>query len=281
MPTPLLAFAVTQLNCDGGIMITASHNPKEDNGYKVYSKLGCQIISPTDKNITKRMIELISVQNPSLIKMGDLQDVTILNSFEMFRIYLRQLPNISQWNLPKIVYTPVHGVGWCYIHEMAPSLIPVPEQIYPDPYFPTTKFPNPEEGKKTLKLALKKADKEKAHIVMANDPDVDRFIIAEKCHKKGWKIFSGNEIASIFAHYIWAEFRRTNPSVDPQDCYMLTTSVSTRLLKKMAQVEGFMVEATFTGFKNIGNLAHQLHSSGKHVLFAFEEAIGFMIGNPK
>jgi phosphomannomutase len=277
VPTPLLAFSITELGCDGGIMITASHNPKGDNGYKVYSRFGCQIISPTDKNITARMKEILKLKKVEEIKIGNIENIEIVKAAEIYNSYLKHLPEINRLSLPRIAYTPVHGVGWSYISRMAPFLIPTPKQTEPDGHFPTVKFPNPEEGKNTLELAIELANKEKAPLIMANDPDVDRFALAEKSDRTlQWKIFTGNEIAAMFIHFLWSEHKKANPN--PRDCYILTTSVSSRLVKKMAQVEGFNVEATFTGFKNIGNLANSLYSKGKTVIFAFEESIGFMIG---
>ena len=277
VPTPLLAFSITELGCDGGIMITASHNPKDDNGYKVYSRYGCQIISPTDKNITARMKEIVRERKAEEIKIGDGKRAEIVNAENIFSSYLKRLPEISTLSLPKIVYTPVHGVGWDYIKRMSPFLIPTPEQIDPDGNFPTVKFPNPEEGKNTLELAIGLADKMAAPLIMANDPDVDRFALAEKFdHTTKWKVFTGNEIAAMFIYFLWDEYKKTG--ANSSDCFILTTSVSSRLIKRMAQIEGFNVEATFTGFKNIGNLANSLHNKGKTVIFAFEEAIGFMIG---
>ena len=253
-------------------MITASHNPKDDNGYKVYSARGCQIVSPMDKQIASRMRQL-KLED---VCLGNLSKVVFAKASDVYEEFLKKLPAVFNANLPKIVYTPVHGVGWEYIERMIPTLIPVPEQKEPHPDFPTVKFPNPEEGKDTLRLALDLADKEKASLVMANDPDVDRFALAERTEKGGWKVFTGNEIAAMFADYVWERARPR--TVKAEDCYMLTTSVSSRLIQRMAQQEGFRVEATFTGFKNIGNLAADLTAKGKHVLFAFEEAIGFMIG---
>lgn len=271
VPTPHLAFSVTHLGASAGIMITASHNPKDDNGYKVYNERGCQIISPLDKDIAARMKQL-SLQD---VKLGNLNKVIFVKSAQVYAEYLKKLPTISHSLLPKIVYTPVHGVGWRYVGEMVPSLIPVPEQRDPNPNFPTVKFPNPEEGKDTLRMALGLAEKQDSKLVMANDPDVDRFALAERTKSSGWKVFTGNEIAAMFAMFLW-EDRPSN--LAPKDCYMLTTTVSSRLIQKMAQKEGFNVKSTFTGFKNIGNLAADLKAQGKHIVFAFEEAIGFMIG---
>jgi phosphomannomutase len=277
VPTPLLAFAVTELGCDGGVMITASHNPKHDNGYKIYSQNGCQIISPTDKNITVIMKEIVKGRREEDIKIGNLQSTVSIKAKDLYSAYLKHLPQLNSLRLPEVVYTPVHGVGWRYIHEMCPSFIPTLEQMNPDPDFPTVKFPNPEEGKDTLNLAIQRAENSNTLIIMANDPDVDRFALAEKSKKGGqWKVFTGNEIAAIFAHFLWNEYKESNR--DPKQCYILTTCVSSQLVKRMAKIEGFNVEATFTGFKNIGNLANSLYEQGKTVIFAFEEAIGFMIG---
>jgi phosphomannomutase len=155
LPTPLLSFSVTHYDCDYGIMVTASHNPKQDNGYKVYGRRGCQIVSPEDKTIAAMMASF----SRDLDKVGKVVDVDEVGVEEVFENYTNAiLKNLARYKPPanhhhskKIVYTPVHGVGQRYVDGLVKKaglseLIPVPSQSSPDSNFPTTKFPNPEEG---------------------------------------------------------------------------------------------------------------------------------------
>ncbi|KAK9508228.1 hypothetical protein O3M35_007934 [Rhynocoris fuscipes] len=198
IPTPFVPFAVTKYKAAAGVMVTASHNPKDDNGYKVY------------------------------------------------------------WN------------------NGAQELIPVKEQIEPDADFPTVKFPNPEEGKSALDLSIRTADINNSVIILANDPDADRLAVAEKIHS--WRVFTGNEIGALLGWWMIYTYKQRNPNADLSNAYMLSSTVSSKILKTMASAEGISFEETLTGFKWMGNRACQLHTEGKQVLFAFEEAIGFMCG---
>lgn len=288
--TPFIPFAIKELKCLAGVMVTASHNPKDDNGYKVYWDNGAQIISPHDKNIQKLILEnlcpLETSWNLELLESPLLRDPYT----DMIKLYMEKLTayipkkflNINEKSDINFVYTAMHGVGYPFI-EMAfksvnlKSVIPVIEQRDPNPDFPTVKFPNPEEGKSALNLSIKLADEKGITIIIANDPDADRLACAEKNSETGqWKVFSGNELGALLGWWALHSYCEMNPSVGLSDCYMLASTVSSQILKSMAQIEGFNFIETLTGFKWMGNKAVQLLNSNKKVLYAFEESIGYM-----
>eukprot|EP01090_Pellita_catalonica_P017368 TRINITY_DN5225_c0_g1_i1.p1 TRINITY_DN5225_c0_g1~~TRINITY_DN5225_c0_g1_i1.p1 ORF type:complete len:350 (+),score=81.15 TRINITY_DN5225_c0_g1_i1:577-1626(+) len=178
----------------------------------------------------------------------------------------------------------MHGVGKDWVAKAfqafdLPPYIPVPKQIEADPDFPTVAFPNPEEGKGALKLAFEEAEKHSASVVIANDPDSDRLAVAEKLESGEWKVFTGNETGILLARWIWEKERAAHPDFPVDKIAMLNTTVSSKMLKAMADKEGFRYEETLTGFKWLGNLAEQLSEQGYRVLLAFEEAIGFMVSD--
>lgn len=182
----------------------------------------------------------------------------------------------------KIVYTAMHGVGFPFV-ERAFELIKlkpvhaVLEQRDPDPEFPTVKFPNPEEGKSCLVLSMKLADKVGSDLILANDPDADRLACAERDTKTGqWRVFNGNELGTLLGWWSIQYFKEKNPGADLKNCYILASTVSSKMLRTMSRVDGFNFEETLTGFKWMGNRSIELMKDGKKVLFAFEEAIGFM-----
>uniref|UniRef100_A0A0V0G6E7 Putative phosphoglucomutase/phosphomannomutase n=1 Tax=Triatoma dimidiata TaxID=72491 RepID=A0A0V0G6E7_TRIDM len=288
-PTPFVPFGVTKYQAAVGVMVTASHNPKEDNGYKVYWNNGAQIISPHDKGITKCIEENLKPEE-------GVWDLSILNDNkklidpleEVMKDYLgiigrNVVDKGKNLDAPfNITYTAMHGVGYpCIVEAFKKAgfkeLIAVKEQILPDPEFPTVKFPNPEEGKSALDLAIKTADSNNSVIILANDPDADRLAVAEKT--ENWKVFTGNEIGAFLGWWMIHTYKNKHPSADYSNVYLLSSTVSSKILKTMATAEGFSFEETLTGFKWMGNRAYQLMKEGKEVLFAFEEAIGFMCGH--
>lgn len=268
-------------------MITASHNPKGDNGYKVYGANGCQIRSPTEGHIAELIMDKSRVlwdlpisYKPSLPlpKVTKAYNEAIKASFGHL---IKPKTAIIPTTAVAVVYTPMHGVGQKYVDGLfqflgLPTLCPVEAQSEPDPNFSTVKFPNPEEGKGALNLAMAKADSVNARIVFANDPDADRFNMAEKQLSEEWRIFNGNEIALLLADFAWRNLRDT--SKNPAEYCMLASMVSSRILSKMAKKEGFYFDQAATGFKNLSNTAQELHAKGKTVMFTYEEAIGFMVG---
>ena len=183
----------------------------------------------------------------------------------------------------------MHGVGYTFSVESFKSFghspfIPVQEQIVPDPEFPTVKFPNPEEGKSALNLAIKTANENGSSIILANDPDADRLAVAEKKPNGEWKILNGNEIGALLGWWMWHNFEQShkeeiakNPEFK-KNAFMLYSTVSSQILNSIAEKEGFSCEDTLTGFKWMGNRAFDLIRENKKVLFCFEEAIGFLCG---
>ncbi|KAJ3090062.1 Phosphoglucomutase-2 [Quaeritorhiza haematococci] len=176
----------------------------------------------------------------------------------------------------------MHGVGHAYAVKAfeafgLPPFVGVKEQIVPDPDFPTVAYPNPEEGKGALSLAMKTADAAGASIILANDPDADRLATAEKQPSGQWHIFSGNELGSILGCFLLDAHKATQKQ--DKKTAMLASTVSSKMLKAVAEREGFHFEDTLTGFKWLGNRAIELQKAEFEVLFAFEEAIGFMVGD--
>lgn len=291
VPTPFVPYAVQKLRAVAGVMITASHNRKEDNGYKVYWENGAQIVSPHDKEILKCVEESAEPWNHSWNE--NLADTSLFTKDpleEICTVYMEDLKTICFYRKLntktslKFVHTSFHGVGHDYVQSAFRVFgfqppIPVPEQMDPDPDFSTVKCPNPEEGESVLELSLRLAEKEGARLVVATDPDADRLAVAEILDKGRWKVFTGNELAALLGWWMFTCWKENNQSkIDVKDIYMLATTVSSKILSAIALKEGFNFEETLPGFKWIGNRVKELLDDGKEVLFAFEESIGFMCG---
>ncbi|XP_069130799.1 phosphopentomutase-like [Argopecten irradians] len=287
--TPYVAYGVLMCKAACGIMVTASHNPKEDNGYKVYWGNGSQIISPHDKGIASCILESLEPRDTSW-QISDLSSSGLVKDpyADVYREYNKDLTKLVQFSddtpTLEFVYTAMHGVGYPFVQEACKTLghlkiIPVKEQVEPDPDFPTVKYPNPEEGKGALKLAMATADANNCPLILANDPDADRLAVAIKLQSGEWHIFSGNELGALFGWWRWHYYRQKHPDTPAKDIYMLASTVSSKILGSIAEKEGFCFEETLTGFKWMGNRSHDLLQQGKTVLFAFEEAIGFMCGS--
>nr|XP_031316184.1 glucose 1,6-bisphosphate synthase isoform X2 [Camelus dromedarius] len=284
-------YAVQELKAVAGVMITASHNRKEDNGYKVYWENGAQITSPHDKEILKCIEECVEPWNGSWndnlvdtspLKRDPLQDICRRYMEDLQKICFHRELN-SKTTL-KFIHTSFHGVGHDYV-QLAFQVfgfkppIPVPEQKDPDPDFSTVKCPNPEEGESVLELSLRLAEKESARIVLATDPDADRLAVAELQENGDWKVFTGNELAALFGWWMFDCWKKNkSKNADVKDVYMLATTVSSKILKAIALKEGFHFEETLPGFKWIGSRIKDLLENGKEVLFSFEESIGFLCG---
>ncbi|XP_006129600.2 phosphopentomutase isoform X3 [Pelodiscus sinensis] len=288
-PTPFVPYTITHLKLSAGIMITASHNPKQDNGYKVYWENGAQITSPHDKGISQTIEDnqepWPQAWDDSLIDSSLLlHDPYVTINKDYFKDIQKHCfhRNINKETKLKFIHTSVHGVGHEFVQSAFKAFdfkhpFAVPEQKDPDPEFPTVKYPNPEEGKDVLILSFALAEKEGAGIILANDPDADRLLVAEKQESGEWKVFSGNELGALLGWWIFTCWKNQNQ--DPsaiKDVYMLSSTVSSKILRAIALKEGFHFEETLTGFKWMGNRAKQLMDQGKTVLFAFEEAIGYM-----
>jgi phosphoglucomutase len=283
--TPLVPFGVRELGAAAGVMVTASHNPAKDNGYKVYWSNGCQIIPPHDTGIAQAIMENLKpvtwdtsiVDEPCLMVEGSLD--LVRDKYHKAVLYASQPDHpIKLSPSLKFVYTPMHGVGLPAMKQCVESLgiasqmTVVEAQAQPDPDFPTVKFPNPEE-KGALDLAIQTADAASANLILASDPDADRLAAAEKVGDR-WHIFTGNQLGLLLGSYIFDRY----PSSRPRNkLAMLASTVSSRSLAALAKKEGFHFTETLTGFKWLGNVARDLDKQGYNVAFAFEEALGYMI----
>jgi phosphoglucomutase len=283
--TPLVPFGVRELGAAAGVMITASHNPKEDNGYKVYWGNGCQIIPPHDRGIADAILKNLepvswdkSAIDKSLLVEGA---VGLVEDAYYKAVLLASDPKETlRGNADAALdfaYTAMHGVGLRAMNSALAALgiekhiTVVEEQAHPDPEFPSVKFPNPEE-KGALEYAIRTADRHNLSLILASDPDADRLAVAQKVNGK-WHQFTGNQLGILLASHIFETYTR-----EPKDkLAMLSSTVSSRMLSVMAAKEGFRHVETLTGFKWMGNVALDLDGQGWDSRFAFEEAIGYMI----
>lgn len=293
VPTPFVPFAVTKWKCAAGVMVTASHNPKQDNGYKVYGPNGAQIVSPVDKSIQGHILENLepwptSWDTDIVHKSEKVHDPLAQTLDSYIQIVSRNILDehkaINSKTDLKFTYTAMHGVGYNYIVKLFDAVhlkvIPVEEQKDPDPEFPTVKFPNPEEGKSSLDLSFKTANKNNSSVILANDPDADRLAVAEKDLRSGqWRVFNGNELGALLGWWCLHCHQSKNPNELLGDCYMMSSTVSSKILRSIANAEGVNFIETLTGFKWMGNKSDELLRQNKNVIFAFEEAIGFMCGS--
>lgn len=288
-PTPFVPFSVSQLGLCAGIMVTASHNPKQDNGYKVYWENGAQIVSPHDKGIAEAIEENLEPWPESWNTEEALKSPLLKDPYQDIHTkYFKAIQThchhreINKSSEVKIVHTSVHGVGHAFAQSAfqafdLPPPYAVEEQKDPDPEFPTVKYPNPEEGEGVLTLSFALAEKVGATVVLANDPDADRLAMAEKQESGQWRVFSGNELGALLGWWMFHCWKQQNPdAAAAKNVYMLSSTVSSKILRAIGLKEGFHFEETLTGFKWMGNRARDLLDQGKTVLFAFEEAIGYM-----
>ena len=290
-PTPELSYAVRELKCTAGIMVTASHNPPEYNGYKVYWDDGCQITPPVDKDI----IDLVKSTAFSDIKTMDKEEAVKAGLFniigaEMDDKYVAELKKLilspevikKQAENLKIVYTPFHGTGNVPVQRMLKELgfkqvYIVKEQEEPDGDFTTLDYPNPED-EKAFTLALKLAKEKDAEIVLANDPDADRLGVYAKDKKTGNYIqFTGNMSGMLLAEYELSIKKEKGLLKD--DSTLITTIVSTNLAFKIAEYYKLNLIEVLTGFKFIGQQIKRFEEKGKGTYeFGFEESYGCLIG---
>ena len=289
-PVPELSFAVRYLKATAGIMITASHNPPEYNGYKVYWSDGAQIIPPVDKGIID---EVLSIEDFSLIKTMDKDEAIsqgLLNYIgsEVDDAFINALkssclnPEIikKEANNVKIVYTPLHGAGNIPVQRILKELgfknvYIVPEQEEPDGNFPTVSYPNPEDPK-AFELALKLAKKVDADVVLATDPDSDRLGVFSKISNGEYVSYTGNMSALLICEYELSQKR--DKGILPNNGAIVTTIVSSELTKAIAQYYGAKVFETLTGFKWIGEKIREFEEKDSYkYLFGFEESYGCLI----
>eukprot|EP00090_Calanus_glacialis_P011237 TRINITY_DN19678_c0_g1_i1.p1 TRINITY_DN19678_c0_g1~~TRINITY_DN19678_c0_g1_i1.p1 ORF type:complete len:603 (+),score=181.19 TRINITY_DN19678_c0_g1_i1:153-1961(+) len=289
VPTPFVPFTVLQKRAAAGVMVTASHNPKWDNGYKVYWGNGAQILSPHDKNIQAAILENLEPQDGAF-DVPDPNHELLSNPWEEINSkYFTKLPIYNEKKMNSslqcsVVYTAMHGVGCPYVVQSwaaagfdPKKLVIVEEQKDPDPEFSTVDFPNPEEGASALDLSFQKADSCGAKYILANDPDADRLGVAQK-QKNAWKILNGNEIGALLGWWLLKCFKAKSPDYPLDKVHLLASTVSSKILNTIAKKEGVNFTETLTGFKHMGNQSDKLLKDDDAVLFAYEEAIGFMCG---
>lgn len=292
-PTPELSFAVRYLDCVAGINVTASHNPPEYNGYKVYWEDGAQITPPHDQGImaevkaitdfadTKTMDMVEAKKKGLLVTIGSEVDDAYMG--ELKKLILNQDAIDKYGKDLKIVYTPLHGTGNIPVRRILKEIgfenvYVVPEQELPDGEFPTVEYPNP-EAKEAFTLALKLAKEVDADLVLATDPDADRLGCYAKDSKTGeYKVFTGNMSGSLLCEYEVSQMKEKNGSL-PADGAIVKTIVTTNMVDAIAKYYGTDLIECFTGFKNIGREILRFEQTGKGTyLFGFEESYGCLIG---
>lgn len=292
-PVPELSFAIRELNCTAGVMITASHNPPKYNGYKVYWDDGAQIVAPRDKEIIENVR---NVKNYSEIKEISKKEAKEKGLFieigtEMDDKYINVLENsilnpeiVKEYGKDlKVVYTPLHGTGNTIAERLLKeigiqNLYVVPEQKDPDGNFPTVDYPNPEDPK-SFKLALELANKVDADIVLATDPDADRLGVFAKDTKTGeYKTYTGNMSALLIAEYRISQMKEKG--ILPENGMIIKTIVSSNLTDAIAKEYNLTMYEVLTGFKNIGAIMRkEEETNGKKYVFGFEESYGCLIGD--
>jgi len=283
-PTPELSFAIRQLGCQSGVVVTASHNPKEYNGYKVYWEDGGQIINPHDVNIIREVQKIKSIGE---VKFGGKSDSIIKLGEEMDALYIEEVAKqslnpevIEAHSDVKIVYTPIHGTGVVMVPRALKRLgfkniFNVPEQDVVDGNFPTVVSPNPEESA-ALNLALLKADEVGADLVMATDPDADRVGIAVRDDHGKLVLLNGNQTAALLTYYLLSQWSERGKLSGKE--YIVKTVVTTELIADMANYYQVPYFDVLTGFKFIADI---IKKNEKKMTFigGGEESYGFMIGD--
>ena len=278
-PTPLLSFAVRYLQATAGIVITASHNPKQYNGYKVYWSDGGQLVPPHDKGVID---EVKKVGEYSNVKKNINKSLIHIINDEIDSAYLNQLNNLQFLSeivpkYQKIVYTPLHGTGVTLVPKALHSwgfdnLFLVEEQSIPDGNFPTTKSPNPEE-KAAMELAINKAKQIDADLILATDPDADRVGTGIKMSNNEYKLLNGNQIASLLTYYNLEMLKQLNSL--PSNAFIVKTIVTTELMRKIADEYNVKTYDVLTGFKYIAELI-RLKEGKEKFICGGEDSYGFL-----
>ena len=283
-PTPELSFAIRTLGCQGGVVCTASHNPKEYNGYKAYWNDGSQLVPPHDKNVIREVDKISSVDEVKW--SGGEANITIIGE-ELDKQYIEMVKSLSvypeiieeQKDL-KIVYTPIHGTGI----KMVPPVLKrfgfenvhiVEAQAEPDGNFPTVAYPNPEESE-AMSLGLKMAKELDADILCGTDPDADRIAIGVKDREGNWVLMNGNQTAVLAFNYL-IEARKAKGIARPNDM-VITTIVTTPMVDVIAKKNGVACYRVLTGFKWIADLIREKEGSENYIIGG-EESFGLMIGD--
>ena len=283
-PTPELSFAIRQLKCKAGVVCTASHNPKEYNGYKAYWDDGGQLVPPHDKNV---ITEVESIQSVDEVKWSGGEHNIHLMGEAMDQDYIKMLKSLSvypeiiaQQQDLKIVYTPIHGTGITLVPKVLASfgftnVTIVDEQATPDGNFPTVKYPNPEESE-TMSIGLAKAKAMDADILLGTDPDADRVGVGVKNHKGEWVLMNGNQTAVLAFAYMM-EARRAKGIAAANDM-VVTTIVTTEMINQVAKINEVNCYNVLTGFKWIAELVKEKEGKENYIIGG-EESFGLMIGD--
>ncbi|MBK7291553.1 MAG: phospho-sugar mutase [Chitinophagaceae bacterium] len=283
-PTPELSFAIRHLKCQGGVVVTASHNPKEYNGYKAYWNDGSQLVPPHDKNVIKEVDKIASVDDvkwsggeANIAMLGKDMDDAYINMVKSLSVY----PEVIQKHKDlKIVYTPIHGTGITLLPQVLKefgfdNVHIVKEQSEPDGNFPTVAYPNPEESE-AMSYGLKLSEKLDADILSGTDPDADRIAIGVKDSNGKWVLMNGNQTAVLAFNYLM-EARKTKGIAQPNDM-VVTTIVTTPMIDAIAKGNGVNCYRVLTGFKWIAELIRQKEGKKNYVIGG-EESFGLMIGD--
>lgn len=283
-PTPELSFTIRHKKCHGGVVCTASHNPKEYNGYKAYWNDGGQLVPPHDKNVIKEVDKITSVDEVKW--SGGASNITLIGA-ELDEAYIQMVKSLSiypeiiaaQKDL-KIVYTPIHGTGIKLVPDVLKrfgfeNLHIVEEQATPDGNFPTVVYPNPEESE-AMSIGLQKAKALDADILLGTDPDADRVGVGVKNHKGDWVLLNGNQTAVLAFNYL-IEARKTKGIAHPNDM-VVKTIVTTDMIDVFAARNGVNCYNVLTGFKWIAELIKEKEANEQYVIGG-EESYGLMIGN--
>lgn len=290
-PTPELSFAIRYFKCQGGVVCTASHNPKEYNGYKAYWNDGGQLVPPHDTNVIKEVEKIASVDDVKWSlpaeQAGDGESNIILIGKEVDEAYMDMVKSLSvypemiakQHDL-KIVYTPIHGAGIMLVPQVLKrfgftNVYILEEQKQPDGNFPTVDYPNPEE-KETMRIGLAKAKELDADILLGTDPDADRVGIGIKDNHGQWILMNGNQTAVLAFNYMM-EARSAKGIAQPNDM-VITTIVTTRMISKIAEKNKVTCYNVLTGFKWIAEMIREKEGKENYVIGG-EESFGLMIGD--
>ena len=283
-PTPMLSFAVRHYACQGGVMLTASHNPKEYNGYKAYWNDGGQLVAPHDKNV---ITEVNAIQSVKDIKFERIESNVTVVGAEFDEIYIQANKRLSihpeavqaEKDL-KIVFSPIHGTGITVVPKMLEAwgfenVTVVEEQAKPDGNFPTVVYPNPEE-EEAMSIAKKKGQELDADVVMATDPDADRVGVAVKNHKGEFQLLNGNQIGSLLTYYVLSSKQDKNELKDND--YIVKTIVTSNLISDIGSSFNVKYYETLTGFKFIGEVMTRVLGQ-ENYLVGGEESYGYLVGD--
>lgn len=292
-PTPMLSYAVRELNCQGGIVLTASHNPKEYNGYKVYGSDGCQVTDASANEIITFVNKIDAFNQVKVIDIKEAVDKKLVNYIgeELYTSYIEKVKGLTirkdlvrnRGNELKIIYTPIHGTGNIPVRRVLDELsyknvAVVKEQELPDGAFPTAPYPNPEDSK-VFKLALEMAKDFNPDIILGTDPDCDRIGAVVKDNKGEYKVLTGNQVGVLLTNYIISSLKEFG-SLDNNGT-IIKTIVSTDMIKPICKEFDVQVKEVLTGFKYIGELIRNFEEApgDNKFLLGFEESYGYLAGD--